>query len=88
MRPQWLVRPPSMRPRHQRNFEPEATVYGSPSMSHPPSQASNSPNGRRVVDAPRRGDAYAGSSIFEFFDAYHSAPASSITTFAPALVSA
>src|SRR5690349_10240506 len=88
IRPQWLVRPPSIRARHQRNFDPDATVYGSSSMSHPPSHASNSPNGFLVLDAPRRGDAYAGTSIFEFFEAYHSAPASSITTFAPAFVSA
>ena len=86
--PQWFVRPPSMRPRHQLNFEPDATVYGSPSMSQPPSHASNSPNGRSRVDAPRRGDAHAGVSICEFFDANHSPPASSITTFAPAWVSA
>ena len=70
------------------NLEPAATVYGSPSMSQPPSQASNSPKGRRRVEAPRRGEAKAGVSICEFFDAYHSPPASSITTFAPAFVRA
>src|SRR5919201_6952530 len=57
-------------------------------MSQPPSHASNSPNGRSRVEAPRRGDAYEGTSIFESRDAYHSEPASSITTFAPARVSA
>jgi len=30
MRPQWLVRPPTMRERNQRNFEPGAETYGSP----------------------------------------------------------
>ena len=44
MRPQWLVRPPSMRPRYQRHA-PVPTVYGSPSMSQAPMQPSNSPNG-------------------------------------------
>src|SRR5260221_11346168 len=77
-----------MRPRHQRKFEPGADVYGSPSMSQPPSQASNSPNGRFRFEAPRLGDAKAGVSILESRDAYHSPPASSITTFAPAWVSA
>src|SRR3954469_14389687 len=70
------------------NLLPEATVYGSPSMSHPPSQASSSPKGRSRVEAPRRGDAYVGMSICEFLEAYQGPPASSITTFAPALVSA
>src|SRR5512132_3247755 len=77
-----------MRPRHHMNLFPDATVYGSPSMSQPPSQASNSPKGLLRVDAPRRGDANAGVSICEFFEAYHSPPASSITTLAPAFVSA
>src|SRR3954468_20349996 len=86
--PQWFVRPPSMRPRHHMNLSPEATVYGSPSMSQPPSQASSSPKGRSRVEAPRRGDANVGMSICEFFEAYQGPPASSITTFAPALVSA
>src|SRR3954467_14166604 len=88
IRPQWFVRPPSMRARHHMNLEPLATVYGSPSISHPPSQASNSPNGRVFVDAPRRGDAYAGMSILLSRDAKNDGPASSITTFAPARVSA
>src|SRR4051812_42810971 len=77
-----------MRPRHHMNLLPVATVYGSPSMSHPPSQASSSPKGRSRVDAPRRGDADVGKSICDFFEASHGPPASSITTFAPAFVSA
>ena len=60
MRPQWFVRPPSMRPRHQSKRVPGARVYGSPSISHPPSHASNSPNGRVRVARPRRGVAYDG----------------------------
>src|SRR4051812_26420451 len=88
MRPQWLVRPPSIRPRHQSNWVPGAFVYGSPSICQPPSQASNSPNGRRWVERPRRGEAYAGTIIWLSFDAYHACPASSITTRAPACVSA
>jgi hypothetical protein len=43
-----------MRARHQLNFVPSAREYGSPAISQPPMQASNSPNGRSVVDAPRR----------------------------------
>ena len=33
MRPKWLVRPPSMRERNQRNELPSATVKGSPGRS-------------------------------------------------------
>src|SRR4051812_8429755 len=77
-----------MRPRHHMNLLPLATVYGSPSMSQPPSHASNSPKGRSRVDAPRRGEANDGVSICGVFDAYHSPPASSMTTLAPAFVSA
>src|SRR5436309_3347155 len=51
MRPQWFVRPPSIRPRNQSNVVPGACVYGSPSMSQPPMQPSNSPNGLIVVVA-------------------------------------
>ena len=56
IRPQWLVRPPTIRARHQLNAVPGARVYGSPGTSQPPMQASNSPNGRSFVDFPRRGD--------------------------------
>src|SRR5438270_12755659 len=78
-----------MRARHQAKFcDPWAVMNGSPSISHPPSHASNSPNGRVFVDAPRRGDAYAGMSILLSRDAKNDGPASSITTFAPARVSA
>src|SRR5438270_8389870 len=78
-----------MRARHQAKFcDPWAVMNGSPSIFHPPSQASNSPKGRVFVDAPRRGDAYAGMSIFESREANQDGPASSITTFAPAFVSA
>ena len=63
MRPQWLVRPPSMRARHQSNRVPGARVYGSPSTSHPPMHASNSPNGRSGVEAPRRGVSYGQRSM-------------------------
>src|SRR5204862_5991467 len=65
-----------------------ATVYGSPSISQPPSHASNSPNGRVFVPAPRREDEYAGRSILLSRVANHDGPASSITTCAPACVSA
>src|SRR5688500_5323750 len=88
MRPQWFVRPPSMRARHQSKVVPSARVYGSPSTSHPPSHASNSPNGRKRVAPPRLGDAELGRSIDEFFVLHHSGPASSTTTRAPARVSA
>src|SRR5262245_54826779 len=84
MRPQWLVRPPSMRPRNQSNVLPAACVYGSPSMSQPPRQPSNSPNGLVGVDAPRRGESYGHADIFESFSTSQFGPASSITTSAPA----
>src|SRR5256885_16706752 len=44
-----------------------AVVNGSPSMFQPPSHASCSPNGRVFVAAPRRGVAYDGTSMSEFF---------------------
>ena len=76
-----------MRARHQEKRSPSATVYGSPSICQPPSHASNSPNGRVGVEAPRRGDSYGHTSMGASFVAYHSGPASSSTTFAPACVS-
>src|SRR5690242_1875103 len=87
MRPQWFVRPPSIRARHQEKSVPGALVYGSPSISHPPMHPSNSPNGRSLVDAPRLGDWYGHSNIFESFVLYQSGPASMSATFAPAFVS-
>src|SRR5215510_16545617 len=84
MRPQWFLSPPSIRPRNQSNCEPGACVYGSPSMSQPPMQPSNSPNGLVGVAAPRRGDSYDHVDIFESFAESHMPPASSMTTFAPA----
>src|SRR5258708_10489296 len=84
MRPQWLVRPPSILPRNQSNVLPGAWVYGSPSMSHPPMQPSNSPNGLDGVAAPRRGESYGQADIFESFAESHMPPASSISTSAPA----
>src|SRR5467141_4129522 len=88
IRPQWLVRPPTMRARHQLNAVPGARVYGSPGTSQPPMQASNSPNGRSFVDLPRRGDSYGHVNIAESFALSQDSPASSTTTSAPALVSA
>src|SRR5712691_9831541 len=84
MRPRRLVRPPSMRARNQSKVVPSAIVYGSPSMSQPPMQPSNSPNGLVGVAAPRRGDSYAHVDIFESLAASHMGPASSRTTSAPA----
>src|SRR5687767_7654413 len=73
---------------HENGCEPCAIVNGSPSMFQPPSQASCSPKGRVFVAAPRRAVAYDGMSMVAFFDAYQGPPASSITTLAPAFVSA
>src|SRR5437764_14810945 len=84
IRPQWFVRPPSMRPRNQSNVVPGACVYGSPSMSQPPMQPSNSPNGLAGVAAPRRGESYGHADIFESLAESHMPPASSMTTSAPA----
>src|SRR5215212_11001961 len=84
MRPQWFVLPPSIRPRNQSKFDPCDCVYGSPLMSHPPMQPSNSPNGLSGVAAPRRGESYGHADIFESFAESHMPPASSMTTSAPA----
>src|SRR5438045_5675324 len=84
IRPQWSVRPPTMRARHQLNSVPGARVYGSPGMSQPPIHPSNSPNGFSLVDRPRRGDSYGHVSIAESFALSHGSPASSTTTSAPA----
>jgi hypothetical protein len=46
--------------------------------------ASNSPNGRSIVDAPRRGESYGIFSITESLVLSHGAPASRSSTFAPA----
>src|SRR5712664_4322541 len=86
MRPQWVVRPPTIRARHQRNRSPGATVYGSPGMSHPPMQPSNSPNGLSRVDAPRRGESYGQVSMAESVVLSHGLPASSTVTLTPARV--
>src|SRR5439155_25108429 len=77
-----------MRARHQLNSVPGARVYGSPGISQPPMQASNSPNGRSFVDFPRRGDSYGQVSMAETYALSHGPPASGTTTPAPALVSA
>src|ERR1700758_1844385 len=87
MRPQWFVRPPTIRARHQRNLSPWATVYGSPGISQPPMQPSNSPNGLSLVDAPRRGESYGQTSIWESVVLSQGTPASSTVTFRPARVS-
>src|SRR5512139_2684682 len=50
--------------------------------------ASNSPNGRSLVLAPRRGESYGQESIFESFVLSHHPPASSTMTRAPAAVRA
>src|SRR5437762_13026699 len=72
-----------MRARHQLNSVPGARMYGSPGISHPPMQASNSPNGRSVVDLPRRGDSYGHVSTAESSALSHGAPSSSTTTASP-----
>src|SRR5213593_3512499 len=87
IRPQRLVRPPTMRARHQLNAVPGARVYGSPGISQPPMQASNSPNGRSFVDFPRRGDSYGQVSMAESVVLSQGPPASSRITSAPACVS-
>src|SRR4030095_8341421 len=87
MRPQWLVRPPSIRARHQSNLVPGAVVYGSPSICQPPMQPSNSPNGFSRVEAPRRGESYGHLSIAPSLTGSHICPASSSATRAPAFVS-
>src|SRR6476620_1381842 len=87
IRPQWLVRPPTILARHHMKSVPSAFVNGSPASSQPPTQASNSPNGRSLVDAPRRGDSYGILNIAESRVLSHGPPASRRRTFAPAWVS-
>src|SRR6266481_5484131 len=87
MRPQWFVRPPSIRARNQSNVVPGAFVYGSPGRSQPPMQPSNSPNGFSAVDAPRRGELYGQVSMAESVVLSHGPPASSTVTLTPARVS-
>src|SRR5688500_12802119 len=87
MRPQWFVRPPSMRERHQRNSSPGAVVYGSPSTVQPPIAASKYPNGFFGVPAARRGAGYGHWNMYESLGVSQLTPASSISTFAPACVS-
>src|SRR5438874_394166 len=82
-----LVRQPTILARHHLNSVPSAWVNGSPWSSQPPTHASNSPNGRSVVDAPRRGDSYGILSITESLVLSHGPPASRRSTFAPARVS-
>src|SRR5712664_2418526 len=55
-------------------------------MSQPPMQASNSPNGRSAVEAPRRGDSYGQVSIAESVRLSQGPPASRTITSAPAWV--
>src|SRR3954471_59204 len=55
-------------------------------MSQPPIQPSNSPNGRSLVDAPRRGDSYGQVNIAESVVLSHGPPASSTVTLTPAFV--
>src|SRR3989449_10092091 len=55
-------------------------------MSQPPMQASNSPNGRSGVEAPRRGDSYGQVSIAESVRLSQGPPASRTITSAPAWV--
>src|SRR5947207_3713859 len=66
---------------------PSALVNGPPCSSHPPMQASNSPNGRSGVDAPRRGEVYGIRSIAESLVLSQGPPASRRRTLAPARVS-
>src|SRR5688572_1746385 len=87
-----------MRARHQRNVLPGpglpfapgagAVTKGSPGTFHPPTHASNSPNGLSGVEPPRRGESAFARIMIASLELSHHAPASSMTTFAPACVSA
>src|SRR5207247_2490787 len=63
-------------------------VQAAPPASQPTLHASDSPNGRCVVDLPRRGASWGQVSIAESVGLSHGAPASSTITSAPAWVSA
>src|SRR5207253_10914999 len=77
-----------MRARHQLNSVPAALVYGSQAISQPPMHASNSPNGRSLVDLPRRADSYGHVSMAVSLALSHGTPAPSSFTSAPAWVGA
>src|SRR6266478_2727014 len=86
MRPQWLVRPPTMRERNHSKREPGAEVYGSPSMFHAPFGARNSPKFSRAcppTPAPRCGASYGHISILKSFSGLTFGPASSSAQFRP-----
>src|SRR6266851_8829560 len=86
MRPQWLVRPPTMRERNHWKFEPGAEVYGSPSMFHAPLGARNSPKFSAALPptpTPRCGNSYGHISILKSFSGLMLGPASSKTQFRP-----
>src|SRR6266849_3503868 len=86
MRPQWLVRPPTMRERNHWKFEPGAEVYGSPSIFHAPFGARNSPKFSWAwppTPAPRCGASYGHISILKSFSGFTFGPASSNTQFKP-----
>ena len=72
MRPQWLVRPPSMRARHQLNLR--ARRRRCTARRRSPSRRRRRRTRRTAASwSTRRGAASrsAGTSIFESFDAYH-----------------
>ena len=75
-----------MRVRNQSKVSPRPMVYGSPSSVHPPHPASNSPNCRSGIGAPRRGESYGQAIIRESRCVSKGTPASSISTSAPASV--
>src|SRR6202158_5005683 len=86
MRPQWLVRPPTMRERNHWKLAPGAEVYGSPSISQAPLGARNSPKFSRAwppTPAPRCGNSYGHISILKSFSGFTFGPASSSTQFRP-----
>src|SRR5229473_3769376 len=86
MRPQWLVRPPTMRERNHWNFEPGAEVYGSPSICHAPFGARNSLKFSPALPptpAPRCANSYGHISILKSFSGLTFGPASSSTQFRP-----
>ena len=90
MRPQWFVRPPSMRDRNQRNDEPGAVVYGSPSISQNPFGAMNSlpiPALPSTNPHAAMGQLVGPHCSLKSLSGSSRGPASSITTFSPPSVS-
>ena len=84
-----MVRPPSMRARHQRQSEPGRIDVGSPGTSQPPTQSGVEVPERLVLRAraAMRSIDTATANIFDCLVQSNQSPASSMQILAPAFAS-